>query len=140
MTRYVTNTIDTCWKDSIACILNVNPKYVPDFVKKGGNNFIILTKSWLEKNYNKSILFIPANQFMETGPVRYNNPIGPSGFSIGYISMLNPSAHHAVICFNGGIVFDNNNPSIFNEYKSIEGFFIIYPLPYISKKKNKSSK
>ncbi len=127
MRKYVTGTEDTCWRDCLGCILEINPKRVPNFVKLYGNKYMDSTRDWLKDNFNKGLVYIPARCFMETSEMRDNPPIGPSGYSIAHLSMVEKTAMHVVIAFNGGIVYDNGE-SRENEYGSIQGYFVLYDI------------
>jgi hypothetical protein len=63
---------------------------------------------------------------METGRMRNNGPIGPSGYSIAHLAM-SPEGMHVAIAFNGGVLWDNGD-SRESEYKYIEGYFVLYDL------------
>jgi len=127
-------------------MLEVKPSKVPDFVKLYKNQYMDRTRQWLKDNFNKGLAYIPANQFMETCDLRFNPPIGPSGYSIGYMSMLSGKDHHALICFNGGVLWDNGDER-HDEYEVLKGYFVIYdlespkakPLPSFRKKRKKKS-
>lgn len=94
------------------------------------------TRDWLKGKFKKGLVYIPVRHFMETGKLRFNAPMGPSGFSIGYMDMVDGEASHAVVCFNGGVLWDNGDDRS-DEYHTIQGYFIIYDLE-IKKKKKKS--
>lgn len=127
MKRYTTDTKDTCWPDCLACILEVRPEKVPNFVKLYGHEYMNYTREWLRENFGKGIVYVPAGMFMETARMRNNPPIGPMGYSIVHLAMVNPSAMHVAVGFNGGILWDNGDSREF-EYKHIEGYFVIYDL------------
>lgn len=134
MKKYITDTKDTCWTDCLACILEVNPKRVPKFVKLYKGAYMDYTRTWLKENFNKGIVYIPARAFMETKEMRNNPPIGPSGFSIAHLSMVDERAMHVAIAFNGGIIYDNGD-SREDEYGEIHGYFVIYDLQASKAKK-----
>lgn len=138
MKRYSTDTVDTCWNDCLSCMLEVSPKKVPNFVKLYGNKYMDETRKWLAEKYQKGIVYIPARAFMETCIIRQNPPIGPAGYSIAHLSMVDPRAMHVAIAYNGGIIWDNGD-SREAEYDKIEGFFILYDLEQ-EKAKVKSSR
>lgn len=132
MKPYSTTTKDTCWKDAIACILEIPPKGVPDFVRLYEDSYMDKTRAWLKKHYNKGLVYVPANEFMETGKLRQNGPIGPEGYSIAYVTMKGESEKedglaHAVVCFNGGVFWDNGDDR-HGEYDHIDGYYVIYDL------------
>ena len=127
MKRYTTNTKDTCWPDCLACILEVRPEKVPNFVKLYGHDYMNYSRGWLGENFKKGLVYIPAGMFMETGRMRNNGPIGPAGFSIAYLGMVTAEAMHVAIAFNGGLIWDGGD-SREMEYKHIEGYFVIYDL------------
>jgi hypothetical protein len=127
MKQYTTETRDTCWNDSLACILGVNPKLVPNFVKLYKNDYMDKTREWLEENFGKGLVYIPARAFMETSRTRNNSPIGPSGYSIIYLTMVTPTANHAAVAYNGGIVWDNGD-SREDEYGEVKGYYVLYDL------------
>lgn len=125
--RYITNTKDTCWTDCLACMLEIDPKKVPKFVKQYGNAYMDETRRWLAENFSKGIAYIPSRCFMETCKMRNNPPIGPAGFSIAHLSMVDERSMHVAIAFNGGILWDNGD-SREDEYGTIQGYFILYDL------------
>ena len=128
MKRYTTNTKDTCWKDCLGCILEVNPKKVPDFVNLYDDQYFDQTRRWLDSKYGKGLVYVPARNFMETGKMRFNNPVGPAGYSIGFMSgMVGSEDAHAVICFNGGVLWDNGDDR-HEDYGVLKGYFVIYDL------------
>jgi len=141
MRKFVTSTADTCWRDSIACILGVPPSRVPDFVKLYKNEYMQKTHKWLREKYKKGMVYVPSRQFMESGALKFNTSGGPGGYSIGYLSMLTSNAHHAVICKDGEIIWDNGD-SREDDYDVLKGYMIIYDLdnaisPYRKKGKKK---
>ena len=77
--------------------------------------------------FQEGIVYVPAGAFMETSSMRNNGPIGPMGYSIVHLAMVNPTAMHVAIAFNGGVVWDNGD-SREQEYKHIEGYFVLYDL------------
>ena len=127
MKKYITTTGDTCWTDSLACILEVRPDKVPKFVKVYKNQYMDFTRKWLKEKFRKGIVYVPAKAFMETSGIRLNGPIGPEGYSIGHLSMVDDKSNHAVVCFNGGVYYDNAS-SREEEYGTMMGFFVIYDL------------
>jgi hypothetical protein len=127
MKKYITKTGDTCWTDCIARILEVEPEEVPKFVKLYKERYMDMTRKWLEENFKKGIVYIPARCFMETGGMRDNSSIGPMGYSIAHLRMLNIEDDHAVIAYNGGILYDNGE-SREDEYDIILGYYVIYDL------------
>ncbi len=144
MKKYITTTKDTCWTDCLACLLEVKPEKVPKFVKLYKNKYMDFTRDWLKVNFNKGLVYIPSRQFMETGGLRNNPPMGPSGYSIAHLSMVDDRAMHVAVAFNGGIIFDNGN-SREDEYGTIEGYFVLYDLEakkaeWVQKGKDKKKK
>lgn len=127
MKPYTTKTKDTCWKDSLACLMEIDPKKIPDFVKKYGDSYMNETRDWLKKKYNKGLVYVPVSAFMETGEMRQNGPIGPEGYSIAYMNMVDDSNAHALVCFNGGVFWDNGDERS-KEYDHISGYYVIYDL------------
>lgn len=127
MKKYVTDTKDTCWTDCLACILEVHPKKVPLFVKLYGNKYMDFTRDWLKDNFKKGLVYVPARCFMETSEMRDNPPIGPSGYSIAHLSMVDKNSMHVAIAYNGGIVYDNGE-SREDEYGVIQGYFVLYDI------------
>ena len=127
MKKYVTDTQDTCWTDCLACILEVKPERVPKFVKLYGNKYMDVTRVWLKENFRKGLVYVPARCFMETSGIRQNGPIGPEGYSIAHLSMVDDRSRHVAIAFNGGILYDNGD-SREEEYGTILGFFVMYDL------------
>jgi hypothetical protein len=65
--------------------------------------------------------------FMETDGIRQNGPIGPEGYSIAHLSMVDSRSMHVAIAFNGGIIYDNGDNRA-EEYGTIQGFFVMYDL------------
>jgi hypothetical protein len=127
MKPYITTTKNTCWRDSLACLLEIDPKFVPDFVNRYGDRYMDKTREWLKKEYGKGLVYISAAAFMETGDVRQNASIGPDGYSIAYMEMVDDAFAHALVCFNGGVFWDNGDER-HEEYRYIKGFYIIYDL------------
>jgi hypothetical protein len=128
MKLFTTKTKDTCWRDCLACLLEIKPGRVPDFVKLYGDSYMEETRKWLKEEWNRGLVYIPVNAFMETGTkIRQNGPIGPDGFSIGYMNMVEEDIAHAVVCFNGGVCWDNGQNRAM-EYSHISGYFVIYDL------------
>jgi hypothetical protein len=127
MREYSTTTADTCWRDSIACLLEIPPHKVPDFVHRYEDEYMDKTREWLEDRFNKGLVYIPAKHFMETGPLKDNPAVGPSGYSIGLLSMVDDRANHALVCFDGKVVWDNGDDRS-AEYDVILGYYVIYDL------------
>ena len=86
-----------------------------------------ITRDWLKENFGKGLVYIPARCFMETYGMRNNSPMGPTGYSIGHLSMVDGKAMHVVLCFNGGVLWDNGD-SREEEYGAMMGFFVMYDL------------
>lgn len=144
MKKYTTTSADTCWNDCLACLLEVSPKRVPNFVKLYKGKYMNMTRDWLQENFKKGLAYVPARCFMETGVLRQNSPIGPTGYSIGHLSMVNGRAMHVVICFNGGVLWDNGDFRE-EEYGTILGYFVIYDLEpmkakWVKKPKNRKKR
>ena len=133
MKKYVTNTKDTCWTDCLACILEIKPDRIPKFVKLYGGNYMNMTRDWLKDNFGKGLVYVPARSFMETGGIRQNPPIGPTGYSIAHLSMVDDRSMHVAVAFNGGILYDNGD-SREAEYDTIQGFFVMYDLEPVKAK------
>ena len=127
MKKFITDARGTCWRDAIGCILEIRPAKVPDFLKLYNDNYIDETRKWLKEKLNKSIIFVPANVFMETGVMKLNPPVGPSGFSIGLMNMIGEGNNHAVDCKDGMVYYDNGQERSL-EYNHLEGYFLIYDL------------
>ena len=127
MKKFITEANGTCWRDAIGCILEVKPASIPHFVKEYGNKYMDATRAWLKLNFNKGLVYIPSREFMETGALRNNGPIGPEGYSIGHLSMIDNRNCHVVVCFNGGVIWDNGEDR-HAEYDLLGGYFIIYDL------------
>jgi hypothetical protein len=127
MKKFVTEGKGTCWRDAIGCILGIHPKKIPHFVDKYGDIYMDATRAWLKKNFKKGMIFIPSREFMETGPVRNNGPIGPEGYSIGLLEMVTAGSDHVVVCYNGGVIWDNGDER-HSEYEVIGGYFVIYDI------------
>ena len=117
-------TKGVCWRYALACILEVNPKKIPDFVHKHPEKYLLKTREWLDEKYGKGMVFIPINQFMETSH-RFNPSGGPLGHSIMIIDTKDEDENHAVIAFNGCLLFDpaENDHDFFTVPL---GFFVIY--------------
>lgn len=144
MKKYVTDTRDTCWTDCIACMLEINPVRVPKFVTLYRGKYMDMTRDWLKENFNKGLVYIPAKAFMETSALRQNSPMGPTGYSIGHLSMVDDHSMHVVVCYNGGVLWDNGD-SREEEYGTMQGFFVMYDLEperaeWIKKAKRKKKK
>ena len=117
-----------CWKYAIACLLGVSPKIVPDFVNKKKDDYMEKTREWLKKRYKKSLVYIPAGQFMETDKPRYNPVVGPDGYSIMVAeTTANNNTNHAVIAKNGGMYHDPT-PLDCSQFLGASGYFVIYDL------------
>lgn len=133
MRRYITDTEDSCWNDCLACMLEISPKRVPHFVKLYKNAYMDKTRDWLKDNFGKGIVYIPARAFMETSRLRQNQPVGPTGYSIAHLSMVDERARHVAIAYHGGLLFDNGD-SREEEYGTILGYFVIYDLEPVKAK------
>lgn len=129
MKTYITENMDgTCWRDCIACILEIDPGRVPDFVKRYGDMYIEKTHEWLERRFGKGLVYVPTKNFMELGEIKFNQSGGPRGYSIGYLTMVSsPDSSHAVVCRDGKITWDNGDDR-HEEYDVLVGYFIIYDL------------
>jgi hypothetical protein len=124
--------------------LEVEPEKVPKFVKLYRGKYMDFTREWLKTNFNKGLVYIPSRSFMETGGMRNNPPIGPTGYSIAHMSMVDDRAMHVVIAYNGGVIYDNGD-SREDEYGTIEGYFVVYDLDppkakWVKEKKRKRRK
>lgn len=127
MRKYITNTTNTCWRDCLGCILEINPKKIPDFLKLYKNEYVSKTHEWLGEKYNKGMVYIPAKNFMECIDPRFNVSIGPKGYSIGLLTMVDSRLAHVVICYNGAVMWDNGDDR-HEEYDVLVGYFVIYDL------------
>lgn len=131
MITFTTFNDNTCWRDCVGCILNIQPKKIPNFAKRFGNDFIQKTHEWLYKKFHKGMVYVPHNCFMEPllpkEEIRYNQSNGPKGFSIGHISLIDRIEQHAVICKDGKVYWDNGEVDS-ERYDKLLGYFIIYDL------------
>jgi hypothetical protein len=127
MRKYTTNTVDTCWRDCLGCILEIDPRRVPNFLKLYGNDYVLKTYEWLRRKHRKGMVYIPTKNFMETCEPKFNVSVGPKGYSIGYLTMIDSSTAHVVICYDGAVVWDNGDER-HEEYDILAGYFIIYDL------------
>ena len=127
MKKYITNTVDTCWRDCLGRILEIDPKRVPNFLKLYGNNYVSKTYEWLNMKHRKGMVYIPTKNFMETCEPKFNISVGPMGYSIGYLTMAGSTLAHVVICKDGAIIWDNGDER-HDEYDVLVGYFIIYDL------------
>jgi hypothetical protein len=59
--------------------------------------------------------------------------MGPSGYSIAHLSMVNDRSRHVAVAFNGGILWDNGD-SREEEYGTILGYFVMYDLEPVKAK------
>ena len=116
-----------CWQYAIACMLGVSPKKVPDFVNGTPANYVERTREWLLENYGKSLVYIPVNQFMETGKFRYNPSNGPDGYSIMVILTEGDGPNHVTIAWNGGMYHDPT-PLECTDFTGVLGYFVMYDL------------
>ena len=120
-----------CWKYALACVLNIRPKKVPDFMskaKKNGNG-MEETRQWLKKKFKKGLIYVPFHCFLETGKEAENPRGGPDGYSIMILKTEDEDVDHAVIAKNGKFIHDPNDvPNREKEFKYPTGFCIIYDL------------
>ena len=65
--------------------------------------------------------------------------MGPTGYSIVHLSMVDDRAMHVAVAFNGGVLYDNSEDRS-AEYGQIMGFFILYDLEFPKAKWIKKSK
>jgi len=126
MKKYITKAKNTCWRDCLACLLEIEPRRVPDFAKLYDDKYMDFTRDWLEK-FGKGLVYIPTKNFMETDAMRDNPPMGPSGYSIGHLTMVDGEFNHVVICYNGGVLWDNGDDR-HEEYGVMVGYFVLYDL------------
>ncbi len=128
MKKYITGAKNTCWRDCIACMLEIKPERVPNFVKLYGDAYMDETRKWLKTKFGKGLVYIPTKEFMELGESPRNNPpIGPDGYSIGLLSMINDRYTHVVICWGGAPIWDNGDDRHM-EYDLLGGYFVIYDI------------
>ena len=144
----INNEKNSCFRDCLGCILEIDPKGVPNFAEEYGDEYIEGAREWLGRRFKKGIIYVPAKEFME-GVVkegcRHNTLVGPGGYSIGYMEMVDNNClckHggerrlHAVVCYNGGVLYDNGDDR-HDEYDHLWGYFVIYDLnPCVIKRKN----
>jgi hypothetical protein len=118
-----------CWKYAIACVLGVNPKQVPDFMRDSIDDGMAATRKWLKKKYNKGMVYVPYNCFLETNTSRDNPPGGPDGYSIMILETVEEGITHAVVAKDGKFIHDPNDfPGREKEFKHPVGFCIFYNL------------
>lgn len=117
-----------CWKYALACILEVSPKTVPNFVADKVNDDDDLTRAWLKKKFKKGLVYIPINQFLESDDHGRRNPRGgPAGYSIMLLKTNDEKADHVVIALDGVMCFNPcNNDN--EEFEHPIGFYLIYDL------------
>jgi hypothetical protein len=125
-------------------MLEIKPERVPKFVRLYKGNYMEFTRKWLKENFHKGLVYVPAKAFMETAGIRQNPPMGPTGYSIGHLSMVDDKSMHVVVCFNGGVLWDNGD-SREEEYGTMQGFFVMYDLEpekakWLKKAKRKKNK
>ena len=117
-----------CWKYALACILEIHPSKVPNFVTDKSKDDNDRTRAWLRKKFNKSILYIPINAFYESEDSDRRNPMGgPEGYSILEIETEDENSNHVAIAKDGKFFFNSCN----NEWKIFKhpiGFYIIHDL------------
>ena len=114
-----------CWRYALACILNMSPKKVPNFVRNNSKDDDDRTRKWL-KTHNKSMVYLPINLFMEVGINRANPLGGPDGYSIMIITTTDPKEDHAVIAKDGKFCYDPNTASISEDFQHPIGFYLIH--------------
>lgn len=118
-----------CWKYALACILNISPKRVPNFVRADSPDDAGRTRKWLKKNFNKSMVYVPIHCFLETCTERDNPCNGPDGYSILILSTHDEGEQHAVIAKDGKFIHDPNDLEGRERlFKHIVGYCIIYDL------------
>lgn len=117
-----------CWKYALACILEVHPKGVPNFVTNKSKDDDDRTRAWLKRKFKKGLIYIPINEFLESRDHGRNNPRGgPEGYSIMVIETTDEKTDHVVIALNGIMCFnpcDNDH----DDFLHPVGFYVIYDL------------
>jgi hypothetical protein len=117
-----------CWKYAIACILEISPKKVPNFVTKKSMDDVERTRKWLIEKHKKSIVWMPMHLFLESACRNRENPRGgPDGYSIIIIDTVNDDSTHAAIAKDGKLCF-NPCDNEYTEFKHPIGFYIIHDL------------
>lgn len=121
---------DMCWRYALACLLEINPQKVPNFVTEKSIEDTDRTRKWLREKFKKSMVYLPINQFMEVDRRFRNNPLGgPDGYSILILSTtLGDAVEHAVIAKDGKFHYDPNPSSDMNEFKHPIGFCVVHNL------------
>jgi hypothetical protein len=129
MRKYITKTENTCWRDCLGCILEINPSKIPNFVKEYKNDYMEETRIWLKDKYGKGLVYVPIREFMESNSdkLHFNSSIAPVGYSIGYMSLVDKKSSHVIICKDGMVEWDNGDDR-HDEYDVLKGYFIIYDL------------
>jgi hypothetical protein len=118
-----------CWKYALACILNVNPSKVPDLMRDDIEDGMAATRKWLQKKFNKGIVYVPLSCFLETGEEKENPCGGPDGYTIMVLKTTEEDVEHAVIAKDGKFCHDPNDvPHREREFTHLAGFCIIYDL------------
>lgn len=116
-----------CWKYALACILNIHPKRVPDFMSDHIKDSMDRTRKWLKKKFNKGMVYVPFNCFLEQCDDTDNPKGGPDGYSIMIVDTVEDDTTHAVIAKDGKFIHDPN-PGVGDKLKYPVGFCIVYDL------------
>ena len=118
-----------CWKYAIACVLGISPKRVPDLMRDDIKDGMAETRKWLKKRFNKGMVYVPYNCFLETNTARDNPLGGPDGYSIMILETVEEDITHAVVAKDGKFIHDPNQaPGREKDFKYPVGFCIFYPL------------
>lgn len=117
-----------CWKYALACMLEIPPKRVPNFVTPKCKDPDDQTRLWLKTKFNKGMVYIPINQFLEAEDSNRRNPRGgPSGYSIIIIDTNDEKVVHSAIALDGILCFDSCD-SDKDTFTTPLGFYVIYDL------------
>jgi hypothetical protein len=118
-----------CWKYALACMLEIKPSKVPHFVTPKRDNWPEDTRRWLEKYHKKGLVYVTANQFLETCEPYFNPSGGPDGYSIIVLSSrIEEEENHAAIALDGKLFFDPCETDC-NDLGYVIGYFVLYDLP-----------
>lgn len=120
-------TRGVCWQYALACMLEIKPSKIPNFVTpKSDIDIEDRTRAWLQKKHKKSIVYLPVNLFFESEDIgRYNSRGGPDGFSIMLIRTNDETVNHVVIAKDGKYHF-NPCDNAFTDFQHTLGFYVIY--------------
>lgn len=121
-----TNVEDDCFRVAIANILQVEPRKVPNFLAKYGDDYCLQAKKWLNK-YNKTITYVPLTAFLETAACKYNGgAIFPDGYSIILLGRDDRKQAHVEVAYDGKIISRPTQAT--PDYDEIIGYFLVYDL------------